>query len=323
MSIEQAKRVLRIEAEAISSLMDRLDDNFDRAIDIILNCTGRVVVTGMGKSGHIGNKIAATLASTGTPALFLHPAEGVHGDLGMVTRGDVVIAISNSGETEELSRMLPSLKRLGIRIIALTGNKESTLGKNSDVVIDVGVKEEACPLGLAPTASTTATLAMGDAMAVVLLDRRGFKEEDFACYHPGGSLGKRLLLHVRDIMHTGEAVPRVSEGTLVKDAIYEISSKKMGITSVVDGKGHLQGVISDGDLRRWMERTEKAGENLLAKKASDIMTRHPRVISPEALAAEAMDIMENGSITSLLILDAAGRPAGVIHLHDLLKAGVV
>lgn len=323
MSREQAKKVLRIEADAVARLIDRIDENFDRAIDFILNCRGRVVVTGMGKSGHIGSKIAATLASTGTPALFLHPAEGIHGDLGMVTRGDVVIAISNSGETEELTRMLPSLKRIGIKIIALTGNPDSTLGKNSDVVINVGVKEEACPLGLAPTASTTATLAMGDALAVVLLDKRGFKEEDFACYHPGGALGKRLLLRVRDVMHSGDAVPRVSEDTLIKDAIYEISSKKMGITSVVDAEGKLQGVISDGDLRRWMEKTEKAGENLLSKKARDIMTRNPKTIIADALAAEAVAVMENNSITCLLILDNASRPEGVVHLHDLLKAGVV
>jgi arabinose-5-phosphate isomerase len=305
MSREQATRVLKIEADAILRLIDRL------------------VVTGMGKSGHIGNKIAATLASTGTPALFLHPAEGIHGDLGMVTKGDIVIALSNSGETEELSRMLPSLKRIGIRIIALTGNTESTLARNSDVVIDVGVKEEACPLGLAPTASTTATLAMGDALAVVLLDRRGFKEEDFACYHPGGALGKRLLLRVRDIMHTGDAIPKVSDTALVKDAIYEISSKKMGMTAVVDAAGKLQGVISDGDLRRWMERTEMSGENLLSKQAREIMTRNPKVIGKDALAAEAVAVMENSSITCLLILDTGARPEGVIHLHDLLKAGVV
>ena len=210
--IERAKKVLRIEAEATAALIDRIDERFERAVTMILNCEGRVVVTGMGKSGLIGKKIAATLASTGTPALFLHPAEGIHGDLGMVMRGDTVIALSNSGETDELSRMLPSLKRLGIGIIALTGNPESTLAKNSDVVIDVGVKEEACPLGLAPTASTTATLAMGDALAVVLLDQRGFKEEDFACFHPGGALGKKLLLRVRDLMHTEEDVPVVSEG---------------------------------------------------------------------------------------------------------------
>ena len=323
MSIEQAKKVLRIEADAVARLIDRLDSNFDRAVDLIMGCKGRVVVTGMGKSGHIGNKIAATLASTGTPALFLHPAEGIHGDLGMVTKGDIVIALSNSGETEELSRMLPSLKRIGIKIIALTGNTESTLARNSDVVIDVGVKEEACPLGLAPTASTTATLAMGDALAVVLLDRRGFKEEDFACYHPGGSLGKRLLLHVRDIMHTGDAIPKVSAEALVKEAIYEISSKKMGVTSVLDKAGKLLGVISDGDLRRWMERTEKTGENLLAKRAREIMTSNPKVIGKDALAAEAVAIMESNSITCLLILDNDNRPEGVIHLHDLLKAGVV
>ena len=323
MSQEQAKRVLRIEADAVARLIDRLDDNFDRAIDLIMNCRGRVVVTGMGKSGHIGNKIAATLASTGTPALFLHPAEGIHGDLGMVTKGDVVIALSNSGETEELSRMLPSLKRIGIKIIALTGNLDSTLARNSDVVIYVGVKEEACPLGLAPTASTTATLAMGDALAVVLLERRGFREEDFACFHPGGSLGKRLLLRVRDIMHTGDAVPKVSVDTLIRDAIYEISSKKMGVTAVLDPAGKLRGVISDGDLRRWMEKMEKTGENLLAKKAGDIMTHDPKVIAKDALAAEAMAIMENSSITCLMILDADRRPEGVIHLHDLLKAGVV
>jgi arabinose-5-phosphate isomerase len=323
MSQEQAKRVLRIEADAVARLIDRIDENFDKAVDLIMGCRGRVVVTGMGKSGHIGNKIAATLASTGTPALFLHPAEGIHGDLGMVTKGDIVIALSNSGETEELSRMLPSLKRIGIRVIALTGNPDSTLAKSSDVVIDVGVKEEACPLGLAPTASTTATLAMGDALAVVLLDRRGFKEEDFACYHPGGALGKRLLLRVQDIMHTGDAIPKVTEEALVKDAIYEISSKKMGVTAVLDAAGRLVGVISDGDLRRWMERTEQTGENLLAKKAGEIMTRNPKVIGKGALAAEAVAIMETSSITCLLILDSGKRPEGVVHLHDLLKAGVV
>jgi arabinose-5-phosphate isomerase len=321
--IARAKKVLRIEAEAIAALIDRIDGRFEKAVKMILSCKGRVVVTGMGKSGLIAKKIAATLASTGTPALFLHPAEGIHGDLGMVMRGDTVIALSNSGETDELSRMLPSLKRLGIGIIALTGNPESTLAKNSDVVIDVGVKEEACPLGLAPTASTTATLAMGDALAVVLLDQRGFREEDFACFHPGGALGKKLLLRVRDLMHSGDAVPVVSEGTLIKDAIYEISSKKMGITSVVNASGKLVGIISDGDLRRWMEKTEKSGENLLAKLAKDIMTKNPKVANKDSLAAEAVSIMENNSITCLIISDAHGAPEGVIHLHDLLKAGVV
>ncbi len=320
---DQARRVLKIEAEAVAALIARIDESFEHAVEMILNCEGRVVVTGMGKSGLIGKKIAATLASTGTPALFLHPAEGIHGDLGMVTRGDTVIALSNSGETEEIARMLPSLKRLGIRIIALTGNPEATLAKNSDVVINVGVKEEACPLGLAPTASTTAMLAMGDALAVALLDKRGFKEEDFACFHPGGTLGKKLLLRVKDLMHVKDAVPVVTVATLIKDAIYEISSKKMGITAVVNDAGKLVGVISDGDLRRWMEKTEKTGENLLSKRAEDIMTRKPKIANKESLAAEAVAIMEKNSITCLIVADAESRPEGVIHLHDLLKAGVV
>jgi arabinose-5-phosphate isomerase len=321
--INQAKKVLRIESEAVAALIERVDERFEQAVQIILECEGRVVVTGMGKSGLIGKKIAATLASTGTPALFLHPAEGIHGDLGMVTRGDTVIALSNSGETEELSRMLPSLKRIDIKIIALTGNSDSTLAKNSDVVINVGVKEEACPLGLAPTASTTAQLAMGDALAVALLDKRGFKEEDFACFHPGGTLGKKLLLRVRDLMHVGDAVPVVSAMTLIKDAIYEISSKKMGVTAVVNAEGKLIGVISDGDLRRWMEKTEKTGENLLAKKAEDIMTRNPKIANKDSLAAEAVSIMEKNSITCLIVADTSSKPEGVIHLHDLLKSGVV
>lgn len=322
-SIEQAKRVLKIEAEAVEKLIDRIDRSFERAVDLILRCKGRVVVTGMGKSGLIGKKIAATLASTGTPALFLHPAEGAHGDLGMVTRGDTVIALSNSGETEEITRMLPALKRLNITLISLTGNSDSTLAKNSDVVINVGVAEEACPLGLAPTASTTAALAMGDALAVALLDKRGFKEEDFACFHPGGTLGKRLLLHVEDLMHIGNDIPKVTEHTLLKDAIYEISSKKMGVTAVLDQEGVLVGVISDGDLRRWMEKTEKSGENLLLKKACDIMTKNPKVIGKNALAAEAVALMERYSITCLIVAGPDLRPEGVIHLHDLLRAGVV
>jgi arabinose-5-phosphate isomerase len=319
--INLAKKVLRIESEAVAALI--VDQNFEQAVKLVLACKGRVVVTGMGKSGLIGKKIAATFASTGTPALFLHPAEGIHGDLGMVTRGDMVIALSNSGETDEISRMLPSLKRLGIKIVALTGNSDSTLARNSDVVINVGVKEEACPLGLAPTASTTATLAMGDALAVVLLEQRGFREEDFACFHPGGSLGKKLLMRVGDIMHTGPAVPVVREDMLIKDAIYEISSKKVGVTAVVNDEGRLSGVISDGDLRRWMEKTEKTGENLLAKKAVEIMTRNPKVIKKDALAAEAVSIMETNTITCLVITDKDSKPEGVIHLHDLLKAGVV
>lgn len=320
---ERAKRVLQIEAAAITALISRIDERFEQAVEVILNCKGRVVVTGMGKSGLIGKKIAATLTSTGTPAQFLHPAEGIHGDLGMVTRGDMVIAISNSGETDEIAKMLPSFKRLGINIVALTGNTQSSLAKNSDVVLDVGVQEEACPLGLAPTASTTAALAMGDALAVALLDKRGFKKEDFACFHPGGALGKKLLLRICDLMHTGTQIPAVVEDMLIKETIYEISSKKLGFTCVVDRDGKLQGIISDGDLRRWMERAEKTRENLFTKKAREIMTKNPKTISRDSLAAEAVAIMEKNSITSLVIIDGNHKPEGVIHLHDLLKAGVV
>jgi len=317
--LERAKHVLRIEAEAILALIERLDGSFTDAVEIILACKGRVVVTGMGKSGLIGKKIAATLASTGTPALFLHPAEGIHGDLGMVTRGDVIIAISNSGETEEIVKLLPVFKRLAVPIIGMTGGKGSSLAKASDVMIDVGVDEEACPLGLVPTASTTATLAMGDAIAITLLDRRGFKEEDFACFHPGGSLGKRLLLRVEDLSHKGDAVPVVSADAMMRDALFEITSKKMGITTVVDGGGKLVGVITDGDLRRFLEKST----DLFDKTAAELASKSPKIISATALAAEAVAVMEKHSITSLLTVDGEGRPTGIIHLHDLLKAGVV
>jgi len=317
--LDHAKKVLRIEAEAVMALVDRLDGNFSNAVEIILACKGRVVVTGMGKSGLIGKKIAATLASTGTPALFLHPAEGIHGDLGMVTKGDVIIAISNSGETEEIVKLLPVFKRLAVPVIAMTGGGTSTLAKASEATIDVGVKEEACPMGLVPTASTTAALAMGDAIAITLLDRRGFKEEDFACYHPGGTLGRRLLLHVEDIMHGGETLPIVKDSTGMREALFEITSKKLGITTVVDGKGKLLGVITDGDLRRFLEKSD----DLFSKTAGELASGKPKIISKDALAAEAVAIMEKHSITSLLIVDGEGRPAGIIHLHDLLKAGVV
>src|SRR5512143_416516 len=317
--LEHAKKVLRIEAEAILALVDKLDGGFTRAVDMILACKGRVVVTGMGKSGNIGNKIAATLASTGTPALFLHPAEGIHGDLGMVTKGDVIIAISNSGETEEIVKLLPVFKRLSVPVIALTGGARSTLAKSSDVTIEVGVKEEACPMGLVPTASTTAALAMGDALAITLLDARGFKEEDFACFHPGGQLGKRLLLRVSDLMHSGEAVPVVSESAGMRDALFVITSKKLGITTVVDADGRLTGVITDGDLRRYLEKSA----DLFDRKAGELASPNPKVISKDALAAEAVAVMERLSITSLLIVDGEGRPEGIRHLHDLLKAGVV
>ncbi|MDH4101032.1 MAG: KpsF/GutQ family sugar-phosphate isomerase [Nitrospirota bacterium] len=317
-SIERAKRVLKIEAEAVNRLVERLDDRFVDAVDILLSCTGRVVVTGIGKSGIIGKKIASTLASTGTPALFLHPAEGVHGDLGMVTRGDAVIAISNSGETEELAKILPLFKRLEVKLIAMTGGMNSTLARHSDVVLDVSVKEEACPLGLAPTASTTATLAMGDALAVALLEERGFRAEDFAFNHPSGSLGRRLL-RVADLMHGGESLPVVKTTQPVREILFEITSKRLGMTTVVDAEGKLAGIVTDGDLRRALERSP----DIMNKTSDEIMAKSPRRISGDALAAEAVAIMEDFSITSLIIVSPDGRPEGVVHLHDLLKAGVV
>ncbi len=318
--IEQAKKVLKIEAEAINALIDRVDDNLLRALDIIYSCKGRVVVTGMGKSGLIGKKITATLASTGTPALFLHPAEGGHGDIGMVTKGDVVIAISRSGETEEIIKILPSLKRLDIKLIALTGSPHSTLAKASDVVLDVSVKEEACPLGLVPTASTTASLAMGDALAVSLLLRRGFKEEDFAFFHPGGSLGKRLFIKVNDLMHTGDKIPLITPDVPMTKAIMEISSKRLGVTIVADEEKKILGIITDGDLRRGIE---KWGREFFDMKAGDVMTKNPKSIREDELATKALAVMENYSITSLIVPDDGGKAKGIIHLHDILKQGIV
>ncbi|MGH7235351.1 MAG: KpsF/GutQ family sugar-phosphate isomerase [Nitrospiraceae bacterium] len=319
MSIPQGKRVLEIEARAIAGLVDRLDHRFTDAVDLLFRCTGKVVVSGMGKSGLIGQKIAATLASTGTPAFFLHPAEGVHGDLGMLARRDVFIALSNSGETDEVLKLLPFVKRLSIPVIALTGRVQSTLAKNSEVVLDVSVKEEACPMGLAPTASTTAALAMGDALAIALLDKRGLKEEDFAQFHPGGTLGRRLLLKVRDLMHQGEAIPRVDPRASARDAIMEMTAKKLGMTTVVNAQGRLQGVVTDGDLRRALEK----GINVARARARDLASKNPKTIGPDDLAARAVQIMEQFSITSLVVLDAQGRMVGVIHMHDLLKSGVV
>ncbi len=317
---EQAKKVLKIEAEAITALIDRIDDNLVRAIDIIYSCHGRVVVTGMGKSGLIGKKLAATLASTGTPALFLNPAEGGHGDIGMVSKGDVVIAISNSGETDEILTILPVLKRLGIKLIAFTGNLNSTLAKTSDVVLDVSVKEEACPMGLVPTASTTASLAMGDALAVALLSKRGFREEDFAFFHPGGNLGRRLLLTAGELMHTGDSIPSVSEEVTMKDVIIEISSKRLGITTVVNDKSQLQGIITDGDLRRGLE---KWAEKFFSLKAKDVMSRNPKKITRDTLAVTALSIMETYSITSIIVIDSSDHMEGIVHLHDILKSGIV
>ena len=319
--LEAARKVLRIESEAVAALTERVNDEFVRAVEMILNCSGRVVITGMGKSGLICQKIAATMASTGTPALFLHPAEGVHGDLGMVAKGDVVIAVSNSGETEELTRILPVIKRMGLPLIAMAGKPESTLARAGDVFLDISVKEEACPLQLAPTASTTATLAMGDALAVALLLQRGFREEDFALYHPGGALGKRLLLRVEDLMHIGEAIPLVTPETALKDALYEITSKKLGLTGVVDADGNLIGVFTDGDLRRTIEK----GVELLHRPISEFMNREPKRILRTNLAAKALQRMEEYSITSLFVFETEGErvPVGVLHLHDLLRAGVV
>ena len=311
--------MLQIEAEAILALIPKLDTQFDRAIEVIRDCRGRVVLTGMGKSGSVAQKIASTMAGTGTPAFFLHPAEGGHGDLGMLVRGDVVIAVSNSGETDELVGLLPAIKRLGLTLIALVGDSASTLARQSDVVIDVGVAKEACPLALAPTASTTAALAMGDALAVVLLEQRGFTEADFALLHPAGSLGRRLLWQVRDLMHTGEQLPIIGQDTLMSDALAEISRKRLGMTAVVDGAGILTGIITDGDLRRTLQK----GIDLLQRPVRDCMTPHPKTIDQDALAAGALEVMERHAITSLLIVDREGRPEGVIHLHDLLRVGVV
>lgn len=319
MYLDKAKEVFQIEAQAILKLGENLDQGFIQAVETILACKGRVVVTGMGKSGLIGRKIAATLASTGTPAFFLHPAEGIHGDLGMVTRQDVVIAISNSGETEEIVNILPVLKRIGSTVIALTGKKESTLAKNSEIFLSVGIEKEACPLGLAPTASTTATLAMGDALAIVLLEARNFRPEDFALFHPGGSLGRRLLLTVGDLMHGGEEIPLVQSGRKVKEALFEITAKKLGAVSVIDEKGYLLGIVTDGDIRRHLEQDEK----LLEKEVSEIMTEGPKTIGSGRLAAQALKLMEDQSITVLPVVDDQQKIIGMIHLHNLLKAGIV
>ncbi|MBJ6801928.1 KpsF/GutQ family sugar-phosphate isomerase [Geomonas propionica] len=320
MILEEAKRVIRVEAEALLNLEASIDRTFEKAVEMILNTTGRVVVTGMGKSGLIGQKIASTMASTGTPAFFLHPAEGIHGDLGMIMKGDVVIAISNSGETDEVVRILPIIKRLGATLIAMAGNPNSTLAKSGDIFLDISVKEEACPLGLAPTASTTVTLAMGDAIAVALLVSRGFKAEDFAMFHPGGALGRRLLLKVEDIMHSGEGLPLVGSETLMREALFTITSKGLGITGVTSEDGALVGVITDGDLRRALGQ----GLDIINLPASALMKKGPKRIRRDELAARALQQMEQYSITSLFVFsdDNATAPVGVVHLHDLLKAGI-
>jgi arabinose-5-phosphate isomerase len=318
-----ARQALDIEAQALQGLKDRLSgdagDGFARAVQAMLACKGRVVVMGMGKSGHVGRKITATLASTGTPAMFVHPAEAHHGDLGMVQPGDVVLAISNSGESEELTALLPVLKRQGVTLLAMTGKPASSLARHADIVLDSAVAQEACPLNLAPTASTTAQMALGDALAVVLLDARGFKAEDFARSHPGGSLGRKLLTHLRDVMRAGEAVPRVTPDAAFGDVMREMSAKGLGAAAVVDADGRLMGVFTDGDLRRKIE----AGVDLRSTTARQVMTPAPRTIRDDVLAAEAVALMEAHRINILLVVDAAGVLVGAVNTNDLMRAKVI
>lgn len=317
-TLDIARRVLQTEADAIRALTDRLNGDFEKAIDLLLSCRGRVIVTGMGKSGIICRKIAATLSSTGTSAFFLHPAEAIHGDLGMVRDDDVVIALSHSGETEELVRLLEAIRRIGARLIALTGSPSSTLARAADVALDCGIAEEACPMNLVPTASTTAALAMGDALAMTLLERKGFKEEEFARLHPGGKLGKRLL-RVETAMHTGEQVPRVVESTPMADVIHEMSSKRLGMTCVADASGQLAGIVTDGDLRRHMAENR----DLLSMTAAHVMTKTPATIARECLAVDALRIMEERRITSLVVTGKSGAIEGVVHLHDLWRTQMI
>ena len=319
MVLERARKVFETEARAITDLIPRLGEDFIRAVDLVLACRGRIVVSGMGKSGIIGRKLVSSLASIGVPSLFLHPAEGAHGDAGMMTRGDVVIALSKSGETEELLNLLSAVRRLGIPLVSLTGNVRSSIARWSEVVLDVGVAEEACPLDLVPTSSTAAAMAMGDALVMALLEKKGLRPEDFAVYHPGGSLGKRLLLQVKDLSHAGEEIPAVKLDAPFKDVIYEISSKRLGVTTVADEAGRLAGIVTDGDVRRAVERHE----DVLLTRAEDIMTRDPKVIDENVLAAEALRLMETHTITSALTTDGDGRTTGIIHLHDILKAGIL
>ena len=315
----QARRVLEIEARAIQGLIPRLDAAFAQACELCLACAGRVVVTGMGKSGHVAGKIAATLASTGTPAFFVHPGEASHGDLGMITPKDLVVAVSNSGETAEIITILPLLKRSGVELITLTGKSDSTLAQAATVNLDIGVDEEACPLNLSPTASTTAALAMGDALAVPLLESRGFTREDFARSHPGGTLGRRLLLLVGDLMHTGEEVPKVSPDTLLAGGLVEMTAKGLGITAIVDAKGKLEGVYTDGDLRRSLDNAV----DVHATTMREVMTKNAKTVRPKLLAAEAVRLLEQHKITSLIVVDADTTVIGALNVHDLFRAGVM
>ena len=318
-ALELARRVLAIEADAVRALIERIDERFLGAVSLILERRGRVVVSGIGKSGHIARKIASTLSSTGTPAVFLHPAEALHGDLGMIEAGDVFIAISHSGESEELLDILPQVKRRGAKLIALTGRRDSTLAKESDVLLDAGVAQEACPHNLAPTASTTAALALGDALAVALLDARGFSADDFARSHPGGTLGRRLLTHVSDVMRSGADLPAVPEGASFKQALLEISRGRMGMTAVLDAGRRVRGIFTDGDLRRALEK----GVDLERTTIAEVMTPGPRSIRPEALAVEAVQLMERHKINQLLVVDEQGALVGALNMHDLFRAKVI
>lgn len=317
-SLEKAREVIRIEAEAVAALESRIDENFVRAVELLHKCKGRVIVSGMGKSGIIAQKIASTLSSTGTAAMFMHPAEAAHGDLGMVMPEDVVICLSKSGRTEEFYVLIPLFKRLGIPVIAMTGNLHSPLADHADVVLDTSVKQEACPHDLAPTASTTAALVMGDALAIALLETREFTKEDFALRHPSGSLGKKLLLRIDDVMYAGEKIARVNESAGLDEIILEITGKRFGATCVLDGEGQLIGIITDGDLRRLLtKRTPLAGIS-----ARDMMTRNPKTVHTDTLASQVLEMMEDLSIMQMIVVDAEHRPVGMAHLHDLLKAGV-
>lgn len=316
---KQGKNVIALEAEAIAALSDRINAEFDRACKTMLDCSGRVVVVGMGKSGHIGGKIASTLASTGTPAFFVHPGEASHGDLGMITPDDVVLAISNSGTTAEILTILPMIKHMGVKLISMTGNLSSELAQQSDVALDVSVDKEACPLNLAPTSSTTATLAMGDALAVAMLKSRNFTEEDFARSHPGGQLGRRLLLYVKDIMHSDDRLPIVSEDASLRDALLEMSSKALGMTAIVNVENRLLGIYTDGDLRRTLEQ----GMDVYTIGIKEVMTSNPVTTQPDKLAAEAVQLMRTKKINGLFVIDNDGRVLGALNMHDLLRAGIV
>ena len=317
--IDSAQRTIRLELEAVQELLPRIDANFIKACELILSCKGRVVVVGMGKSGHIGNKIAATLASTGTTSFFVHPAEASHGDMGMITKDDIVLALSNSGSTAEIVTLLPLIKRLGIRLISMTGNPDSPLAKAAEVNLDARVSQEACPLNLAPTSSTTVSLVLGDALAVALLEARGFTAEDFAFSHPGGALGRRLLLKVDNVMHAGDSLPRVKRGTSLRDALLEMTQKGLGMTVVTADDGRLAGIFTDGDLRRTLDRNIDVRQTII----DDVMTVHGKTARADMLAAEALKIMEDHKISSLVVVDDNDLPIGALNMHDLLRAGVM